>query len=469
MSDPLTITGRRRVLFVSYLFPPVGGVGVHRVAKFVKYLPEFGWDSSVLTVSNPSVPLVDGSLEGDIPPGTLIRRAKTREPGYAVKQAVSGGGASGSRRALPGVRMVKDLLRSAGNLVLQPDPQILWHPAAYREAMQLLNDVQHDAIVATGPPFSSFLLGAKLSRETGLPLVLDYRDEWDLSNSYWENKRQGRFSQWIQERQQRRAMQQADLLLATTPSSAEAIAERAHQLGCTPRSAYVYNGFDPDDFASTGTGAKQDFGNGTARFRLSFIGTLWNLNSIESLVAGIEHLAQRSPHLLEHLELLVAGRRTEDQEQRLDRLEALPCAVTRLPFVSHDEAVALMQSSDALLMLNADLPHTGRIINAKVFEYMAARRPMFVVAPRGDVWDIVRDLPGSALCVPGDSAAIAEQLALKIEQHRCRISHDEEAWDIDRFQRRELAGELALELETTLSLCGEKTPADADAAADLVC
>ena len=76
---------RKRVLFVAYLFPPVGGVGVHRATKFVKYLPEFGWDCSVLTALNPSAPLFDESLLKNIPAETIIRRAKTYEPGYAVK------------------------------------------------------------------------------------------------------------------------------------------------------------------------------------------------------------------------------------------------------------------------------------------------------------------------------------------------------------------------------------------------
>ena len=79
---------RRRVLFVSYLFPPVGGVGVHRVTKFVKYLPQFGWDCSVLTVANPSTPLIDGSLRRDVPVSTVVCRAKTLEPGYAMKAKV---------------------------------------------------------------------------------------------------------------------------------------------------------------------------------------------------------------------------------------------------------------------------------------------------------------------------------------------------------------------------------------------
>jgi glycosyltransferase involved in cell wall biosynthesis len=435
----------RRVLFVAYLFPPAGGVGSQRVTKFVKYLPEFGWNASVLTVSNPSVPLHDESLLRDVPAGTILRRARTFEPGYALKNAVSASHGT-KRRGNPILRRVKSSLRAAGNLLLQPDAQVLWHPCAFRSGLKLLEEVRHDAIIATGPPFSSLLLGARLSRKTGLPLVLDYRDEWDISNAYWENKKQGTLANWIQTRQQADAVRAADLLLATTPSSARAIGEFAQRAGSRAEATFIYNGFDPDDLTAPDA-APAPTSEREHRFRLAFIGTLWNLNSIEPVVAALERLSARSPQLAGNLELVLAGRRTDDQEAIVDRLSATPATVTKLPFVPHSEAVKLMQSADALLLLNADLPKTERIINAKTFEYMAVRRPMFVVAPEGDLWDVVRDLPGTVLCRPRDVDAIAEKLEILLEQHRCGIRHDEADWEIDRFHRRTLAGELAVRLQ----------------------
>lgn len=441
----MTTDRPKRVLFIAYQFPPVGGVGVQRVTKFVKFLPEFGWQSSVLTVSNPSVPLLDDSYQRDIAPSTIVRRAKTYEPGYAVKQAVSA-----SNGTQPGFlkRILKGMARWAGNLVLQPDAQILWHHHAWKEALNLLAEVPHDAIVATGPPFSSLILGAKLSRKTGLPLILDYRDEWSISNAYWENKQQGMFANWVQRRQQNSAVRQADILLATTPSSAKSVAGVAATAGSKARTTYIYNGYDPDDFPiSAAPVAKQDYGNGTYRFRLAFVGTLWNLNSIEPLVTAIQKLSQEHPQLVGHLELLLAGRRTADQDTIVDRLSETSCAVSRLPFIEHAEAVRLMQSADSLLMLNSDLPHAQRIVNAKTFEYMAAKRPIFVVAPEGDVWDIVRDLPGTVLCPPSNVELIKQQLALTIETYRCGVHHNDAHWDIARFHRRESARQLALLLE----------------------
>ncbi len=436
----------RRVLFVSYLFPPTGGVGVHRVSKFVKYLPQYEWNSSVLTVSNASVPLHDPSLTRDVPAGTLIRRAKTYEPGYALKAAVAGGNET-TKRGNPLKKFAKNCARRLANSVLLPDAQILWHPRAYREGMKLLHDTHHDAIIATGPPFSSFLLGARLSRKTGLPLILDYRDEWDISNTYWENKGQGWFANTIQTRQQISVVRQADLIIATTPSSAAAIEDFARRHGSRAKVSYIYNGFDPDDYSSESPLAAARLTDPKAKFRLAFIGTLWNLNSIEPVVEALLKISREHPHLAETLELFLAGRRMPDQDAILDRLKETPVTVIRNPFVSHDDAIDMMRSADALLMLNSQLPKTQRIINAKTFEYMAAQRPMFVVAPRGDVWDIVRDLPGTTLCWPNDINDIAEKLLLALELHRCGERYAGATWNISCYKRSELTRQLALHLD----------------------
>jgi glycosyltransferase involved in cell wall biosynthesis len=441
-------------------------VGVQRVVKFVKYLPAFGWDCSVLTAANPSVPLSDNKLLSDIPSETLIRTARTLEPGYALKNRVSASSGAGTESSLRGT--MKRLVRSAGNALLQPDAQILWRPAALREGLHLLREIPHQAIVATGPPFSSLMLGAALSRRSGVPLVLDYRDEWGISNAYWENKRQGRFANAVQSRMQQDAIRAARLLLATTPSSAAALRELAAESGSAAEAMHIYNGFDPADFPEgLDSQSKQDYGSGTYRYRLAFVGTLWNLNPIEPFIAGLKRLAETAPRLLESLELVIAGRRTAAQESALDELKDLPCAVVRQPFVPHEEACRLMQSADGLLLLNADLPDTHRIINAKTFEYMACRRPIITVAPRGDLTDVVAELPDSVLCDPGNPQQIADQMALVLERHRCGITEPTGTGDISRFERKGLAGELAAALDQlvdcvpqprTLALSGAASP-----------
>ena len=392
-----------RVLLVSYAFPPVGGVGVQRVLKWTKFLPEFGWDASVLTVSNPSVPILDPTLLEQVPSATQIVRARTYEPGYAAKTAAP---------SQPGLAArIKSAIKTPAIAVakkaLQPDAQILWHPQARRAGRELLDRERHDVIVATAPPFSSLLLGRHLARRSGLPLVVDYRDEWDLSNRHWENKRPGRVALAVQRRMQDAALRQASLILSTSPGTAAELRRRAAEAGIERPSECVYNGYDPDDFPPLEQQPREDFGHGTDRYRLTFAGTLWALNSIGPFADGIDTLPQATR---DRLELLCVGRRLDDEERLLDRIAATGVAVSRVGFVEHGRAVELMRRSDGLLQQTVGGEGTHRVISAKTFEYIAAGRPILLIAAEGDQSAVVRRVPHAETVEPHDAAGIGRAI-----------------------------------------------------------
>ncbi len=443
----------KRVLVVAYLFPPVGGAGVQRIAKFVKYLPQYGWEASVLTVANPSVPLFDESLNDDIPEGAIIRYARTFEPGYTLKQAVSASQKETAARPNVVKRALKGAARGAANLVLQPDSQILWWPNAVKEGMRLLNEIHHDAIFVTAPPFSSFVVGKTLSQRTGLPLILDYRDEWDISTAYWENKQKGPFSRWIQSRMQNGVIRAANAMIATTLSSSIALSRVAMQAGSNAKVSHIYNGYDAEDF-STPT---PSFDSSDHRFRLAYVGTLWNLTSIEPLVASIERLSATSPELASQLELVIAGRQTGPQNEFLSRLDKLPCHVSRMGYLDHQQAIDLMRTSDSLCVLLSDVPEAGRVVPAKIFEYMAAGRRILSITPEGEGSQILADYPFADVCAPNDVEGIVSVLATAIKQHSDGTSVLNNESDASRFERRNLTGKLAELLNDVTGLPAAET------------
>ncbi len=481
-------TTPKRVLIVAYVFPPVGGAGVQRVTKFVKYLPEFGWEATVLTTENPSVPLQDESLLADIPPQTKIVRARTLEPGYAFKRSFLAGeskpvaqaarrcGSSTEITGEPPVRRLiqqsfravkasaKRLLRGAVNLVLQPDPQVLWNHHAIESGLRILSQEKHDAIFVTAPPFSSLLVGAELSRRTGLPLVLDYRDEWGISNAYLENRQQDFFTRWLQRIMQHNVVRAASALVATTQHSAEALRSVAAVAGTRPLVTHIYNGFDADDVYQASGAAQfptQDYfvepGEDHESYKLSYVGTLWNLTSVEPIVRAVQLLSQQAPELAARLELHFAGRRTGPQDELLNQLDGLPCRVIRQPYVAHDEAVRLMQSSDGLCLLLADLPDAGRVVPGKLFEYMAVRKPIFAVTPPGEAADLLRDFPLGYVYSPNDVAGLARRLGDEIERKRLGLPLPVGLCDANQFERRQLTAQLAELFDAVTERAGGET------------
>jgi len=429
----------KRVLFIAYQFPPVGGAGVQRIAKFSKYLPEHGWSVSGLTVSNPSVPLMDTSLCSDIPPATMIRRAATWEPSYRLKSTVVDA-RDKHDSCCRGLRSAfRSLLRRCAINVLQPDAQILWAPAAVREGLKLLRECPHHAILVSGPPFSAFLVGVALSRKTGLPLVLDYRDEWTLSNRYWENQTQNRVTRMIQRRLQRFAINHAHTLVATTRMSVRTLRSEARSAPRTVPVECIYNGFDPQDFSDNQPPNRERGG----RYRISHIGTLWRLTSPLPLAQAVARLTDRRPDLAAQLDIEIVGRCMPAEENIVDHLASLPCRVVRHDYVDHSSAVQIMRKTDQLCLLLSDVPGAERVMPGKTFEYLATGHRILAIAPQGEMRRVLDGYNGVKAFSPDDTSAIAEHLARSIDARSSEKSSDACVRDIGQFDRREQAGKLA--------------------------
>lgn len=432
---------RKRVLLISYHFPPVGGAGVQRPAKFAKYLPQHGWDVSVLQAENPSVPLLDESLLRDLPEDLVVVKARTLEPGYAAK---SGTESDTARRSFTGT--IKSFVRGIARRVLQPDPQILWYPAARKAALELLRGTRHDVILATAPSYSNLVLGASLSRATGIPLVADYRDEWDLSSAYWENAPRDRISHMIQQRMQRRVLRTASAIVATTEASTRRIALRATEAAASPIAECIYNGWDHNDIPASGS-ATTPARDQSSRLRLVYTGTLWNLTSIAPLRAALESLAVRRPDLARRVDLVVLGRKTPEQTAELKAIETTGAMVDSREYAPHAVALDTMRDADVLLLLLSDVPGAERVAPAKLFEYMAIARPMLAITPDGETAAIVREIQPGAWCAAGDVAGIAGWLESYLEQPGDRAAPHDYSSRIAPFERSHLAGKLATLLD----------------------
>lgn len=440
---------RRRLLLIAYAFPPVGGAGVQRPVKWVKYLQRADWDVTVLTPANPSVPVIDRSLEAEIPPETAFIRPATWEPSYRTKQGLAQTGAAATSWTAWPKRMLRQLAKGAATRLLQPDPQILWSWNAIAAATQHLRAVPHDAILATAPPYSSFLIGAKLKQRFGLPLLLDYRDEWDLSSRYLEHAQRDRWSQFVQERMQRRVLRAADAVIATTRSSVARLQERLEQVQGHARTACIYNGFDETDFQNEhATSSVPAAAPGT--LRLVYTGTLWNLTNVGPVIEGLERLQSLRPELLSRIEFVCVGRKTPDQQVWLERAVKTGCRVVPVDYCDHSTVLDWQQSASSLCLLLSDVPGAERVVPAKLFEYLAARKDVLAVMPAGEATDLIAPFHPQGCFVPADVAGIAGWFERRLSQPTTDGPCFDPA-DIEHFSRESQTGTLRSLLETVIA------------------
>jgi glycosyltransferase involved in cell wall biosynthesis len=295
--------------------------------------------------------------------------------------------------------------------LLQPDPQILWNRSAFQVASRVLRETPAAAIFVTGPPFSSFLLGCKLKKKFDLPLVLDFRDEWGLVNRHLENHCTGRWSGWRQSRMRRHALRCADAVIATTTRSAYQLQQECLQVGARAHVECIYNGFDSEDLPARNQ--EVQCGEGAAKLRIVYTGTLWNLTDIGPLVVALRRMEARAP-----MELHVAGRRTDVQQALLSELDAAQVTVRTYDYLPHQAALRLASTADVLLLTLSDAPGAERVVPAKLFEYMALQKEILAIVPDGETREILAKYPRVGIFHPRSIVEIADWLSNALQRQR---------------------------------------------------
>jgi glycosyltransferase involved in cell wall biosynthesis len=418
-----------RALLVSYAFPPVGGAGVQRVLKLVKYLPRHGVTASVLTANAPSVPVLDASLERDIPAGTEVVRARTFEPSYGAKKVAWKASADVSPSFSA---RVKRSAVALGRGLLVPDPQLLWLPAAHGALVRRLSSRSADDVVfISGPPFSQFLLSALARVWPGTAVVLDYRDEWSTTARAFEMSGSARASEHLE----RLTLRCAHAITTATDEFRDALLARFRFLD-PARVFAIPNGYDPEDFPERLPTPPSD------RFILTYAGTVFRLTSAQGFIQGVRLLHEREPELARLLEIRFIGRIVDTEQHYFEGSEAL--GVQRLGYLEHAHALERLAESHAALCILDDVPGVERIYPAKIFELMQLGRPCLALTPEGALATLVRRHRVGEVVAPREPEAIARALSQMLRGFRDGTgAFSSTPVDIERFDRRVQAGQFA--------------------------
>ncbi|MEM1324244.1 MAG: glycosyltransferase family 4 protein [Bacteroidota bacterium] len=407
----------KRVLIIVYYWPPSGGGGVQRWIKFVKYLPQLGWTPIVYTPQDAEYPLVDETLASEVSEEVEVLRQPIWEPRKLYKQLFGNEQkkASGAKRDnLDRLFYIPSKERSwkqnlsiwiRGNLII-PDARVFWVKPSIRFLTDYLKKNPVDAIITSGTPHSLHLIGKALKARLGLPWLADFRDPW-TDIEYYDLMMLTRWADAKHRRLEREVLQQADVVTIVS----NAWRRKVEQLGAR-RAHTITNGYDEADFAASLPPL-------SPHFLLGHIGTLANDRNPEVLWQALKELAEEMPGFRENLRVQVVGN-TDPLVVQTARDYGLEQQLINHGYVTHAEAIRLMQSAQVLLLLiNKAANNAEGRIPGKIFEYLAARRPILAIGlEEGDSGQIIRETQSGEVVGFGDLERLKEILSHYYQQYQ---------------------------------------------------
>jgi len=423
------------VLIVSHTLPPVGGAGVQRCSKFIKYLREFGWEPMALTVRNPSVPLFDTRQRSDIPPDCKIFTARTLEPNYATKKRLfyeKGGGYL--------KRLLSSLLGFLKNRLLIPDAQISWWPGLLLTLFRVTKREGLHCIFVSAPPFSTLMAVTFVGKLFRVPVVVDFRDDWRFFRLHMENSVKTPLAARLDRIFEKYVVANCSAITAATSSYLKSLLERNPDIN-GKKTCVITNGFDEEDFRRFRKPRNSKGRRNASTINFLYSGTVWKATSLLPLVKTLERLALKHPNLSDEIQITVYGRIVEEELRFLNQ-NHLARILKLVDYVPHDEIVQVMSKADVLIVSLSDLEGADQIIPAKTFEYMATGNFILAIVPEGETSRLLRgSYPKSTIVHPNEIEIIAKNISTLIADKK--QLYEESKTDLSEYGRRRLTEKLA--------------------------
>lgn len=432
----------KRVLVITYYWPPSGGGGVQRWLKMSKYLPQQGWQPVIFTPENPHFDLRDETLLQDEHPDTEVLRYPIWEP-YRIYDRIFGkkgnaGLIGGGKRK----RNWKDkLLSLVRSWFLIPDPRVFWVKPAVKHLTAYLREHPVDAIVTTGPPHSMHLIGLGLKKKLGTYWIADLRDAWTQLD-YLKDFHLTKAAIRKQEKMEQEVVKAADRVLIVTKN----LADWHTELYGRPVEVLT-NGFDAPDFEEVPAHNKD-------RFIISHFGLLNNFRNPGVLWKVLDAYCEANPAFAERLELRLGGVVDPSVRAEIDQLPLLRERVHYYDYVSHEDVIALNAES-AILLLCINNTYLGRyFMTGKIFEYLALGRPILCMSDKGsDAAQVIRETGTGATFdyEAGEASAIRAWLEKQFEQFPA-LAYEANEEEIARYSRENLSAQVVQMIEDGLIL-----------------
>ena len=441
----------KSVLFIADGFPPVAGAGVKRPLKFMKFLSATGWRCHVLTATNDRYLPLDPSLLAEVAQGTTVHRTYTLECLFKRRRNGEPPGANvparGLRSFFDSANLTHTFYKLCGRFVAVPDSYVLWLPSAVRRGYQVCKKHEISVIVATGPSFTNFLIGALLRKLTGTPLLLDVRDAWVSDPSIrWRSNHLKKLNAKCEQF----AVKWADRVISTNPFVTKDFIQRYPN---KPLATFdtILNGFDRDDFdfcvAPRPASSKQ--------FTIVHTGRLYAERTPKHFLQALGQALAKRPAMhhqarvifVGSCETYLDGKRVEDyiREFGLGNVVELAGRVPRR------RSLEYQLEADLLLLLIGIVPPAQALtygISGKLFDYLLCRKPILTLANEGATRELIRSNELGDLFFHEDTDALADYLIRAFDRFvQGQPATPPAIASLAQFDFRSLSQRLAVHLE----------------------
>ena len=391
----------KKVLIISYYWPPAGGPGVQRWLKFVKYLPHYNIQPIVYIPENPTYPILDHGMLHDLPKEVIILKQKIMEP-YAWASIFSKNSAKGiSSGIIPAQKkqsfLQKVMLWVRGNIFI-PDARVLWVKPSVQYLLQYIQENNIDTIITTGPPHSLHLIGQKLKSKLNIKWIADFRDPW-TTIGYHKALKLSSFAKRKHKKLEHQVLNMADTLIVTSPTT-----KYEFEQITSNKIAVITNGYDVENTVKPVLDDK---------FSLAHIGSFLSDRNPKILWEVLQELTQEMESFSQNFELKLIGKVSVEILNSVSEFKLTEFTKV-LGYLSHTEALEHQRKSQVLLLVEIDSPETKSIIPGKLFEYMVSGRPIIGIGPENsDFESIISETNTGTFCKYTEK----EKLKLKIIQY----------------------------------------------------
>lgn len=415
----------KRVLIITYYWPPTGGSGVQRWEKFTKYLPEEGWQPVIYTPSNPEMLAVDECLQSEIPEDTEVIKTKIIEP-YSFYRRFT------HKKEINPINSQKKNWKQKFALFIRsnmfiPDPRVTWVSKSVNVLEKYLKQHPVDVIVSTGPPHSMHLIARKIASSMNIPWIADFRDPW-TKMFYFKDLRLGRRAWKKHNKLEQGVLDDADVVIAVSPLVREDFQNKTS----TPVEL-ITNGFDEEDF--TMDIKPNGFFNivHTGLFASDGIpATLWKV---------LADLMEKDPLLRSQLCIRLVGKTDTEVLESLGEY-GLSDNVLDLGYRSHIESICEQKAASLLILPLRKAPEYRKTLPGKIFEYMASRRPVLGIGQEYGVAAEFLKTNGAGVMYDWDNyEGLSSFIRQAWERHKAGEWYCTSG-DISRFSRRALTRDL---------------------------